>query len=132
MKNELEKILSKTEKTLDDVSESLGMTPTDILETIIKRERYTSQPHPVTKPEPSTESPAAPKNGRTDEQLAKYFLNRLEKESLSVTALNNKYKVRNKERVERILENLVREGKITKRESKNKKGRYVYEGIEEK
>ncbi len=46
-------------------------------------------------------------------------------------ALNNKYNINNEERVEQILEELVDQGKLTKRESKNKKGRYVYEAPKE-
>jgi hypothetical protein len=130
MKNKLEKILSNADKTLDDVSESLKMDPNDILEAIIQKQRFSSEPLPVTPTKKPSKSSASSEDGRTDDQLSEYFLNRLKKESLSVTALNNKYKVRNKERVERILEKLVDEEKITKRESRNKKGRYVYEGIQ--
>jgi hypothetical protein len=129
MKNELEKILSNAEKTLTDVAESLGMAPTDILGAIIEKERSSSEPQPTTSSDQLSEPSKFPEDERTDDQLADYFLNRLEKESLSVTALNNKYKVDDKERVERILEKLVNEGKLGRRESRNKKGRYVYEGL---
>ena len=129
MKNELEKIMSNAEKTLDEAAESLGMTPADILKTIIERDRVSFEPQPSTSSHPPVESTVSSEDERTDDQLAEYFLNRLEKESLSVTALNNKYKVHDKERVERILEKLVREGKLGKRESRNKKGRYVYEKL---
>jgi hypothetical protein len=132
MKNKLEKILSHGDESLDDASESLGMNPIEILDVIIQRERFSPEPQPAAPAEKPPESSVSSKDGRTDDQLAEYFQNRLKKESLSVTALNNKYKVRNKERVERILEKLVDEGKITKRESRNKKGRYVYEGAQKK
>ncbi|MGC1119461.1 MAG: hypothetical protein WBA22_00075 [Candidatus Methanofastidiosia archaeon] len=123
-------ILSHGEKTLDEVSELLEMTPRDVISSIIERERTISEPQPPESgPGPEKVLKAA-EDERDDEQLASYFLNRLKKESLSITALNNKYKVKDKERVERILENLVRKGKVTKRESKNKKGRCVYESLE--
>jgi hypothetical protein len=128
--SDIKDILSHGDKTLDEVSELLEMTPRDVIFSIIERERkITEAPPPGPepgKPEKVTE------DERDDEQLASYFLNRLMKESLSVAALNNKYKVKDKERVERILENLVKKGKLTKRESRNKKGRYVYESVEKK
>lgn len=130
MKKTIKEILVHGEKTLDEVAELFETTPQDILETIIKRER--ASPKPAPPPAAVTElEKKAPKDERTDDQLASYFLNRLQKESLSVAALNNKYKVHDKERVERVLENLVREGKLTKRESRNKKGRFVYEAAKE-
>ncbi|MBU7014398.1 MAG: hypothetical protein HXS52_12605 [Theionarchaea archaeon] len=123
-------ILNHGNKTLDEVSELLEMTPRDVIFSIIERERTISEPQP---PKPGSEPEKAPKaeeDERDDEQLASYFLSRLKKESLSIAALNNKYKVNDKERVERILEGLIRKGKLTKRESRNKKGRYVYESLE--
>ncbi len=123
-------ILKHGEKPLNEVAELFEVTPQDILEVIIERERTptvtASAPAAQAEPEKVTK---APQDSRSDEQLIGYFLNRLSKESLSIAALNNKYKVGDKERVEIILENLLREGKLTKRESRNKKGRYVYEAV---
>lgn len=126
MKN-VSEILALKEKTLDEVAELVKMTPRDVLGILIEKERASTV---VVTPAADVESvqvSKAPTDERTDDQLANYFLNRLEKESLSITALNNKYKVHDEERVERILENLLRGGKLTKRESRNKKGRFVYE-----
>jgi hypothetical protein len=120
-------ILNQKEKTLNEVAELLQMSPRDVLSILIGRERATTAPAPPPVAEVQLEKAAALEDERTDDQLASYFLNRLEKESLSITALNNKYKVNDEERVERVLENLIREGKLTKRESRNKKGRFVYE-----
>jgi hypothetical protein len=125
--SDIKDILSHGDKTLDEVSELLEMTPRDVISSIIERERTIKPPPPGPGPE---KPPKVPEDERDDEQLADYFLNRLMKESLSIAALNNKYKVKDKERVERILENLVKKGKLTKRESRNKKGRYVYESVE--
>ncbi len=127
MSEVLDKILSHKEKTLDEVAKSLKMDPRDILEVIAGRERVLAEPVPSPLAAGPKRAVKAPTDERTDDQLASYFLNRLQKESLSITALNNKYKVNDEERVERILENLVREGKLTKRESRNKRGRFVYE-----
>lgn len=124
-------ILNQKEKTLNEVAELLQMSPRDVLSILIGRERATTAPAPPPVVEVPLEKTATLEDERTDDQLASYFLNRLEKESLSITALNNKYKVNDEERVERILENLIREGKLTKRESRNKKGRYVYEVLTE-
>ena len=121
----VEKILKNPEKPLDEVAELLGMTPSDIVKILIQRDRAPLVSD-VPVAEAAPEKPKKPKDSRTDKQLAEYFLNRLEKESLSVSALNNKYKVKDKERVERILEKLLKEGKLAKRESRNKKGRFVY------
>jgi hypothetical protein len=126
MKPTIRDILTHEEKTLDEVAELFETTPQNILEIIIKRERAAPEPKPSAVPA-AEPKPVAPADERTDDQLASYFLNRLQKESLSITALNNKYKVHDEERVERILENMVREGRLTKRESRNKKGRFVYE-----
>lgn len=124
-------ILALKEKTLDEVAELFEMTPQEILGLLIEKDRASTvvAPLPAAKAE-SVQEKKAPTDERTDDQLAGYFLNRLKKESLSVAALDNKYKVHDKERVERILENLVRERKLTKRESRNKKGRFVYEASE--
>jgi hypothetical protein len=132
MTDELNEILTHKEKTLDEVAELLQITPQDVLSILIRRERAPTAL--VLSPRIEVElekASTAPGDERTDDQLALYFLNRLLKESLSIAALNNKYKVDDEERVERILENLVREGKLTKRESRNKKGRFVYEAIAE-
>ena len=129
MKN-VSEILALKEKTLDEVAELVEMNPKDVLRLLIEKERAPTVV--VTPPAADVESAPvskAPTDERTDDQLANYFLNRLEKESLSITALNNKYKVHDEERVERILENLLRGGKLTKRESRNKKGRFVYEAV---
>lgn len=117
------------DKTLDEVAELLGMTPQEVLNIIVQRDRATEEhiPAAVTGEGVEEGEAALAEDVRSDEQLATYFLNRLQKESLSISALNNKYKVGDEERAERILENLVREGKLVKRESRNKKGRYVYE-----
>ncbi|MBU7019000.1 MAG: hypothetical protein HXS44_15935 [Theionarchaea archaeon] len=120
-------IMNQKEKKLNEVAELLQMSPRDVLSILIGRERATTAPAPPPVVEVAPEKAAALEDERTDDQLASYFLNRLEKESLSITALNNKYKVNDEEKVERILENLIREGKLTKRESRNKKGRFVYE-----
>ena len=120
-------ILNQKEKTLNEVAELLQMSTRDVLSILIGRERATTAPPPPPVVEAGPEKAATAEDERTDDQLAGYFLNRLKKESLSITALNNKYKVNDEERVERILENLIREGKLTKRESRNKKGRFVYE-----
>jgi hypothetical protein len=129
MKKTIEEILKHGEKPLDEVAELFETTPKDILESIIKKERATVEPVPAAAP---GKVKKAPKDDRTDDQLVAYFLNRLEKESLSITALNNKYKINDEERVERILENMLREGKLTKRESRNKKGRFVYDAVKRK
>ena len=128
MEDILSKILAHKEKSLDEVAGLFEMTPRDILELLTKRERVSkvTAALPLEEIGPVQVSEALV-DERTDDQLADYFLNRLQKESLSITALNNKYKVHDEERVERILENLVREGKLTKRESRNKRGRFVYE-----
>ncbi len=123
----LKKILDYKEKTLDEVAESMKMDPREILEILVGRERIPAKPVPSPAEAASEKAQEIPKDERTDDQLASYFLNRLKKESLSITALNNKYKVNDEERVERILENMVRGGQLTKRESRNKKGRFVYE-----
>lgn len=123
-------ILKHGEKSLDEVAQLFEVTPRDIIDVIIKKERAPVEPAPVVQAEPESVKKSPP-DSRPDEVLIHYFFNRLKKESLSVAALNNKYKVRDPERVERILENLVREGKLTKRESRNKKGRYVYEAVKE-
>ncbi len=127
MEDILSKILAHKGKPLDEVAQLFEMTPRDILELLIERERvFKVAAVPLsTEVEPPQVSELV--DERTDDQLAGYFLNRLEKESLSITALNNKYKVYDEDRVERILENLVREGKLAKRESRNKRGRFVYE-----
>ena len=128
MTDVLNEILTHKEKSLDEVAELLQITPQDVLSILVRREREPTAPVLPPKVEVELEKArTAPVDERTDDQLALYFLNRLLKESLSVAALNNKYKVDDEERVERILENLVREGKLTKRESRNKKGRFVYE-----
>jgi hypothetical protein len=126
MEDVLEKIMSDEEKTLDEVSKKFKMNPRDVLELIMKRERTLTKPVPSPAHELEKQKKASI-DERKDEQLAAYFLNRLKKESLSADALNNKYKVKDLERVERILENLIREEKLTRRESRNKKGRFVYE-----
>ncbi|MGD2250569.1 MAG: hypothetical protein PVF58_19400 [Candidatus Methanofastidiosia archaeon] len=132
---DVNKILEYKKKTLNEVSDILGVESREILETLIQRERTPAMaPSPKTAPQKEKKEKKKKKEvqqTRSDEQLAEYFLNRLQKESLSVLALNNKYKVNDKERVEQILEELVDQGKLTKRESKNKKGRYVYEAPEE-
>ncbi|MBU6996994.1 MAG: hypothetical protein HXS41_09275 [Theionarchaea archaeon] len=129
--SDIKDILSHGNKTLNDVSELLEMTPRDVIFSMIERERTISEPRPSkVAAEPDKVVSVLP-DERDDEQLASYFLNRLQKESLSIAALNNKYKVNDKERVERILEDLVRKGKLGKRESRNKKGRYVYESLEQ-
>lgn len=142
-------ILNYKDKTLKEASDILEVEPREILETLIQRERTPSKvssPAPAPKKqvkekeeikkkekekEKKKKKKKEVKHKRSDEKLAEYFLNRLQKESLSVLALNNKYKVNDKDRVERILEELVDQGKLTKRESKNKKGRFVYESPEE-
>ncbi|KYK33864.1 MAG: hypothetical protein HXS48_24025 [Theionarchaea archaeon] len=126
MKN-VSEILALKEKTLDEVAELVKMTPRDVLGLLIEKERASTEVITPAADVESAQVSKAPTDERTDDQLANYFLNRLEKESLSITALNNKYKVHDEERVERILENMLREGKLTKRESRNKKGRFVYE-----
>jgi hypothetical protein len=135
---DINKILKYKDKTLNEVSDMLGVESREILETLIQRKRTpTAVPSPKAAPKREKEEKKKKKKKtevqqtRTDEQLAEYFLNRLQKESLSILALNNKYKVNDKERVEQILEELVDQGKLTKRESKNKKGRYVYEASKE-
>jgi hypothetical protein len=130
MEDVLEKIMSNGEKTLDEVSKKFKMDPRDVLELILKRERVLAEPVPSPAPELKRQK-KAPADERTDDQLAAYFLNRLKKESLSAGALDNKYKVKDVERVERILEKLIKEGKLTRRESRNKKGRFVYEAAGE-
>lgn len=124
---DVKEILKHGEKSLNEVAELFEVTPRDVLETIIKRDRTPTELAPAPQQVEPEKVTKAPQDLRPDEQLEGYFLNRLQKESLSVAALNNKYKVKDKERVERILEKLIREGKLTKRESRNKKGRYVYE-----
>lgn len=121
-----DEILSHREKTLDEAAELVGMTPREILEVIVNRDRTALEPAPSAGVGAELAG-GITEDQRSDDQLAEYFLNRLKKESLSVSALNNKYKVNDEEKVEGILEKLVREGKLVKRESKNKKGRFVYE-----
>ncbi|KYK33928.1 MAG: hypothetical protein HXS46_19240 [Theionarchaea archaeon] len=123
----LNEILSHKDKPLDEVAKLVKMEPRDILDIVVGRERALPTPTPAKVEPEKVKKATAPEDDRSDDQLAGYFLNRLQKESLSITALNNKYKVKDKERVERILENLFREGKLTKRESRNKRGRFVYE-----
>ncbi len=127
MKDILNEIMSHKEKTLNEVAEMLEVSQWDVLEAIIERERAPVEYVPSAVEEPQQIEAALSEDERTDEQLAIYFLNRLQKESLSIAALNNKYKINDEERVERILENLAREGKLAKRESRNKRGRFVYE-----
>jgi len=69
----------------------------------------------------------------TGDDIKVNFLNYIERSgATSLTTLAKKYKNKvTEEQALEALEGLVEEGKLIKRESKNKKGKYVYEIVKE-
>ncbi|HOP08737.1 MAG TPA: hypothetical protein PLC12_00790 [Candidatus Methanofastidiosa archaeon] len=69
----------------------------------------------------------------TGDDIKTNFLNYIERSgATSLATLAKKYKNKvNEEESMEALEELVKEGKLAKRESKNKKGKYVYEILKE-
>ncbi|MFQ6089655.1 MAG: hypothetical protein ACE5K0_12255 [Candidatus Methanofastidiosia archaeon] len=125
------KLLKSKNKTLDDMSAALNLDPEIIIRIIIKKEVGEDLSGIVLEEkvdEKRKEELEVPKV-KMERDLEALFLGRLKKRAYSASSLNKRYKADSLKEVENILEKLAKEGKVRKRESKNKKGAYVYEAL---
>ncbi|MFQ5891763.1 MAG: hypothetical protein ACE5HW_03095 [Candidatus Methanofastidiosia archaeon] len=125
------KLLKSKNKTLDDMSAALNLDPEIIIRIMIKKEVGEDLSGIVLEEkvdEKRKEELEVPKV-KMERDLEALFFGRLKKRAYSASSLNNRYKVGSLEEVENILEKLVLEKKVRKRESKNKKGAHVYEAL---